>query len=220
MVIVCWAAKGGSGTTVVVAGIGLGRSSPTLIVDLRGDLPAALGATGADRQGVGDWLATDVPARHLGDLVVELAPDRHLLPWGSIDPAGPHAPTIGDDRWTTLAAWLGDWRRGLGTVVVDAGTGDPPAPLIAEAQHRLLVTRPCYLSLVRALRGVARPTAVVVVEEPWRSYRVRDIESAIGAPVGAIVKHDPALARAVDAGLLLAGRSPVHMIRQLRDVAA
>ena len=47
MLIACWSAKGGAGTTVVTAALGLvlARRHPAgaLLVDLAGDLPAALG---------------------------------------------------------------------------------------------------------------------------------------------------------------------------------
>ena len=50
MVTICWAAKGGSGTTVVTAALALSSASPTLLVDLDGDGHLDLVATtgGAD----------------------------------------------------------------------------------------------------------------------------------------------------------------------------
>ncbi len=61
MVTACWSLKGGSGTTVVAAGLALsiqrriGR--PVLLVDLAGDLPAALGLPEPTGPGVAEWLA-------------------------------------------------------------------------------------------------------------------------------------------------------------------
>ena len=46
---VCWSAKGGSGTTVVAAAFALGSSIDSLLVDLDGELPAALGRARAER---------------------------------------------------------------------------------------------------------------------------------------------------------------------------
>jgi len=47
VLIACWSTKGGAGTTVVTAALGLvlARRHPAgaLLVDLAGDLPAALG---------------------------------------------------------------------------------------------------------------------------------------------------------------------------------
>jgi hypothetical protein len=44
----------------------------------------------------------------------------------------------------------------------------------------------------------------VLVDEPGRALRARDIEASLRAPVVATVLLDPAIARAVDAGLLVA----------------
>ena len=66
----------------------------------------------------------------------------------------------------------------------------------------LVVLRPCYLALRRALASSAKPTGVVVVEEPHRSLDATDIEDVLGVPVRAVVPWDPAIARCVDAGLL------------------
>ena len=54
----CWSAKGGSGTTVIAAALGLVLSHhrPTLLVDLGGDAPAALGMAEPSGPGVHDWL--------------------------------------------------------------------------------------------------------------------------------------------------------------------
>jgi hypothetical protein len=45
-----------------------------------------------------------------------------------------------------------------------------------------------------------------------------DVESVVGAPVIAEISLDPAVARAVDAGLL-AGRVPTLLAQQLANVA-
>jgi hypothetical protein len=106
------------------------------------------------------------------------------------------------ERWSELATWLRGERR---AIVVDAGSmGEPPSSIVRAADHALLVTRPCYLALRAAVRQQARPTGVVLVEEPGRALRAPDIEASLGAPVVATVLLDPAIARAVDAGLLLA----------------
>jgi hypothetical protein len=64
-----------------------------------------------------------------------------------------------------------------------------------------------------------RPSEVVVVREPGRSLSRHDIESALGAPVRAEIEADPAVARAVDAGLLMARRLPRSLERGLRHAA-
>ena len=60
MVTVCWSPKGGSGTTVVAASLALvlaQREGGALLVDLAGDVPAALGMPEPSGQGAVDWLA-------------------------------------------------------------------------------------------------------------------------------------------------------------------
>jgi len=201
MVTVCWAAKGGSGTTVIVASLAAIATEPMLVVDLAGDVPAALGLARHDLTGVNDWLTSDVPPERLGALEVEVRPGIHLLPAGSRELSGPA-------RHAALATWLSADRR---HVVIDAGTGEPPPDLLRIATSSWLVTRPCYLSLRASMRQHAQSTGVVVIEEPGRALAARDIENAVGAPVVLQVLQDPAVARAVDAGLLVS-----HLPRAFR----
>ena len=223
MVTLCWAAKGGSGTTVVAASLALNATHPSLLVDLDGEIPAVLGLPEPDRPGVAEWFRTDTPAEQLADLLIDIAPHRWLLPWRSGAAwANPPTPSIDplDARWSELGDWLRDWTRRWGCeVTIDAGTGQPPPPLVERVDRSLLVTCPCYLALRRAVRGEARPTGVVLVTEPGRSLSQRDFEHSLGVPVEATVSFDPAVARAVDAGLL-ATRLPRIISKELRRVAA
>jgi hypothetical protein len=59
---------------------------------------------------------------------------------------------------------------------------------------------------------------VVLLTEPGRSLSRHDVEDCIGAPVVAEVAVDPAVARAVDAGLL-ASRLPRGLERELGRAA-
>ncbi|CAN5650808.1 hypothetical protein BH10ACT2_BH10ACT2_02350 [soil metagenome] len=204
----CWSAKGGSGTTVIAAALALVLSQrsaathPTTIVDLAGDLPAALGIAEPVGPGVRDWMASptaDAPA--LERLHVAVSDTLQLLPVGTAQPLV--------DRWADLAEALGRH-----TTVIDAGTGIPPAPLVAAADQNLLVTRPCYLALRLATASGVQPSGIVLVGEPGRALTTRDIERAIGAPVVAELHYDPAVARAVDAGLL-AARLPATLAHTL-----
>lgn len=228
MVTLCWAAKGGSGTTVVAAALALSTTRPSLLVDLDGELPAVLGLPEPDRPGIAEWLAGDTPAEHLANLLVDLTGRTWLLPWragalwtdttpsratnGAIDRAA--------DRWGELGRWLHNWStHGDCDVTIDAGTGEPPAGLVAHVDRSLLVTRPCYLALRRAVRATTRPTGIVLVQEPGRALSQRDVEHAVGVAVEATISLDPAVARAVDAGLLTT-RLPRVIARELRRVAA
>jgi len=192
MLTVCWAAKGGSGTTVVAATLAL-SPGPALLIDLAGDLPAALGVPDPAGPGLHDWAGSTAEGERLGAIEIDVAPDTRLVAAGTRRP-------IASERWELLAERLrGDRRR----VVVDAGTGDPPPALLRAADRAWLVTRPCYLSLRAAARQVARPTGVVLIEEPGRALGVSEVEVALGAPVVASLLVDPAVARAVDAGLVV-----------------
>lgn len=207
MISVCFAVKGGSGTTVVAASMGAGSTRPALLVDLAGDLPAVLGLPEADGPGVLDWLRSDSAPERLAAIERDLRPGLSLLARGA-----PGA--VPSARWSELAAWLATDRR---EVIVDAGTGTPPTAL-AAAGRCLLVTRACYLALRAAARSPVRPAGVVLVAEPGRAYGAADVESATGAPVICTMLVDPAIARVVDSGML-ASRLPAAARRALRAAA-
>jgi hypothetical protein len=208
MITICWAAKGGSGTTVVAATRALAARDPSLVVDLAGDMPLVFGVAEPDGPGVHDWLTSEAAPERLADLELSVAPNRRLLP------AGRSEPPI-EARWNELATQLRDDPR---DVVIDAGTSTPRPELVAVADHAWIVTRACYLALCAAARQPCRPNGIVLVDEPGRALRATDIEAALGAPVVAEVPLDPAIARAVDAGLLVA-RLPGPFRNQLREAA-
>ncbi len=216
MYTLCWSAKGGSGTTVVAAALALlsARSRPTLLVDLGGDLPAALGLAEPRGPGVGDWLASPhaTPDR-LAALAVEVTADLHLVPAGSLGHAGPAAGAgvLDDVQAERLAHACIDAAL---DVVVDAGPHGRHRVLHACADRSLLVVRPCYLALRRALQSAAAPTGFVLVHDPARSYTSTDVHRIIGAPMLAEVPWDPAIARTVDAGCLVT-RPPQALVRPL-----
>jgi hypothetical protein len=221
MITLCWAVKGGSGTTTVAAVIALGGTVPTLLVDLGGEAHLALGTAAPHGPGVLDWVASEAPPEHLADLLVDVGRGVALLPQPSIEPAFRALSTEGcTARWEALGAWLVAWSGSTGGhVVVDAGTGEPPPPLVECAANRLLVTRQCYLALQRASGARSRPTGVVLVREPGRALGAREISRSIGSPVVATVDIDPAVARALDSGLLTS-RLPAAVRRQLHRAAA
>jgi hypothetical protein len=217
MLTVCWAAKGGSGTTVTTAVLGLAHDSPALAVDLAGDLAPALGIDTGGADGTLDWLGADAPVDRLRLLELPVTSNLRLIPAGTPSrPALASTAAAADRvRWRRLAEFLAAEPR---MVAVDAGTGEPPPELIERATVALLVTRSCYLALWRAQAQRARPTGVVLVDEPGRSLRDHDVEAAVGAPIVARVLLDPKIARATDAGLAVA-RLPVGCLSALRAVA-
>lgn len=214
MLVACWSVKGGSGTTVVAAALGLvlARSSPggATLADLGGDLPAVLGLPDPAGPGLSEWLAADgdVPSDALERLALDAGAGLRLLPRGGGPP-----PAGGGER---LAAAL----AGSGPAVVDCGSpGDALGLAVAaSATLSLLVLRPCYLAVRRALAAPIRPSGVVLVREPRRALTRRDVEEVLGVPVRAEVPLDPAVARCVDAGLV-GGRVPRVLERALRRAA-
>lgn len=229
MLISCWSAKGGAGTTVVAAALALtlarSRPSGALLADFGGDAAAVLGVPEPDGPGIRDWLRAGPRATpdSLGRLEVDVGPGLALLPQGgpAIDPSRPGpasadpVPVIGP----LLAADARDVVADCGTLLGPEGWDQGVRALVATAAPTsLLVTRPCYVALRRALRCPIRPTGVVVVREPGRALGPAEVEDVVGVEVVACVEVDAAVARAVDAGIL-AARLPRALVRQMEAVA-
>ncbi len=221
MLVACWSVKGGSGVTVVsvaLAGV-LSHHAPrgAVVADLAGDVPAVLGLPEPSGPGLVDWLAAadDVPADALGRLEIAAPHGVRVLPRGG----GLSTSAVAGSarRFELLAALLAADGR---PVVADCGVGPAGAglALAAAAPVSLLVIRPCYLALRRAAAAPLRPSGVVLVDEVGRSLGAAEVEEVLGVPVRAVVQVEPAVARAVDAGLLGA-RPPRGLSRSLRHAA-
>ncbi len=190
-----FSSKGGVGCSVSAAALALlsAQSTPTLLVDLRGDVDAILGIP-SPPEGLSDWFSFDEPSPDvLQRLEVPVTPWLSLLPRGSC-----RSPTR-PDRYRLLSLLLrGEGRR----VIVDIGTHAVPAvPLIAESSASILVTRACFLALDAARRGPL-PDGVLLIEEEGRALRPSDVAAAVGAEVSVQLRWHRDVARAVDAGLL------------------
>jgi hypothetical protein len=212
----CWSSKGGSGTTVVAASLGLllARREPAgaVLADLAGDLPAALGLAVDGSPGLAGWLAAgpSVPADALDRLEVPTSsPGLGLLTRG--------VGHLDASRAGVLATLFEEAGR---PVVADCGVitleGTAPERVALAAARSLLVTRPCYLALRRLIDVTHRPTGVVLLREPGRTLTRPDVERLAGAPVLAELDLDPRVARAVDAGLLGSRHLPRTLSRPLR----
>jgi MinD-like ATPase involved in chromosome partitioning or flagellar assembly len=216
LLISCWSVKGGSGTTVVSVALALvlASSSPdgALLLDLAGDAPAVLGLPDPSGPGVADWLADgDATPEALHRLAVDASPSLRVLPWGGVVT---EAASVDGDR--LVAALAGGQRP----VIADCGshlTGTGLA-VAAAATVSLLVVRPCYLALRRALAAPVCASGVVLVQERDRSLARHDVEDVLGIPVRAEVPWDAAVARAVDAGIL-ATHVPRCLERAVRAAA-
>ena len=208
-VTVCWAAKGGSGTTVVAATLALACRTDSLLVDLDGELPAVLGLPEPAGQGVADWLASDAPPGALADLAVDVDRTTRLVPRGA-RPVDRRSPPLGRARGVARRAPVHRRRRRrhrrpppnpLGDV---GRTCSSPAPATSPCG----APSPCR----------AGPTASCSSPSPGGRCACPTSSARVGAPVVATVSLDPAVARAVDAGLL-AARLPRLLQRELRGAA-
>lgn len=221
MLTACWSVKGGSGTTVVAASLVLalaGAGRAVVAADFAGDLALALGAPARRESGVSDWLAAgpSVPGDSLARIAEEVAPGVTLVGAGS-----DAAVVAGADA--SAGARLAEGLRALrvgAPVVADCGRMAPGAvsAFVESADRSLLVVRPCYLALSRAVKA-PRPTAVVLVTERRRALSARDVEDVLGVPVVAEIAWDPEIAHAVDTGLL-AQALPRPLSDAMRRVAA
>lgn len=190
-------AKGGNCTTVTAAAHAIitaarrDASQPVVIVDFGGDMPAVLGVNEPESPGINDWLSESCrqSPTELLTSAMPVGPGLFLVPRGA-------AFVEGRPRWGDLAALLGTH-----DVTLDAGTGWLPPEVLAAARETILVTRPCYMSLRRAVR-LTRPSRVFAVNEPGRALGVDDVGHVLGlTPVR--IPWDTAISRAVDAGLLV-----------------
>ena len=224
MITLCHAAKGGSGTTIVACLRAIESPGPVLLVDLEGDIPGMLGLPEPERPGVVDWLGSRAPIAHLDDLLVDVTPNATLLPaTGAGSRSATRSAIAGSaaERWDELIDWFTEWGHDSGgAIVIDAGTTPLPVTFVEQCPSRWLITRACYLSLRRATRLTVPPTGIVVVDEPGRALKHRDIEASVRAPIIATIPWDIRVARSVDAGLLGARRLPRAVHRSLRGVAA
>ena len=205
VLIAGWSSKGGSGTTVVCAGLAVllssGAAECTIadLAGLTGDLPLVLG------------LGT--PGR-VGAAPITVRPGLEVLPQ-DCDVLRNDEPGAVVERLTARAATR--------SVVADcglitAGESGPGLEVAAAADVSLLVLRPCYLALRRAVDAPIRPSGVVLVTETGRTIGREDVEDVLGVPVRAVVRWSKDVARSVDAGLLVHAL-PNELQRSLRRAA-
>ena len=206
MLLALWSPKGGSGTSVLAAASALvlaRRAAGARLADLDGDLPAILGLAADPPTGLADWLAagTEAPVDALARLAVPAAPGVALLPRGVTDPALAGVPAA--EAGAALAVAL---RDGPVPTVIDAGSANTPAAraVVEVADVSVVVVRGCYLALRRGVHDplLASATGVILIEEPGRSLGAIEVADVLDCQVLARVPLRPAIARAVDAGVL------------------
>jgi len=216
VLLALWSPKGGSGTSVLAAASALvlaRRADGARLADLDGDLPAILGLAADPPTGLADWLAAgaEAPVDALARLAVPAAPGVALLPRGVTDRALAAVPAA--EAGAALAVAL---RDGPVPTVIDAGRANTPAAraVVEVADVSVAVVRGCYLALRRGVHSplLARTTGLVLVEEPSRSLGAAEVADVLDRPVLVRVPVRPAIARAVDAGVL-ASRLPDPLAR-------
>lgn len=197
-------AKGGVGTSVVTAAIArqLARNASVLMVDLVDDQPDLLGLDRSGRPGLRDWLTAEEEIGHeaLLGLTEHVVDGLHLLRSGAIH----ELSTVLAARAVDVVASTSDaFDLVIADLGVVSGSSFDPATVLAAASDRTsLVVRACYLALKRAGRLSIAFDDLIEVVEGGRALRTVDIEGVFAQPVVARVPVDPAIARAVDAGLL------------------
>ncbi len=210
-----WSVKGGVGTSVVAAATAIRLASEehdTTLVDLTGDQPALLGmVAGAapSEPGIGDWVAAGdgVAADAIGRLLEDVAPGLRLLRRGTRPALADHTAPAEDQRPRLMLALEVLARNG--PVVVDAGLDPAGLRSVLGGRHRpVCVLRACYLALSRAQQVAGPYERVVLVEEPGRALRSRDVAAAVGASHVERVAWDPRVARSVDAGTIVSMLPP------------
>ena len=212
MLLALWSPKGGSGTSVVAAALALvsaGREE-TRLADMGCDQPAIMGlplssgpGSAKPTEGLTGWLASgpSTPTEWLDEMSVPVVPGLTLLPRGSdID-----ADRLPEEAGAALAVGLRDG----GTAVVDAGPSRGSEQgagfaAIEVADAALMVIRPCYLALHKAVGDprLARSAGAILVEDPGRALDAADVAAVLGVPVVGRVPVRAEIARAVDAGVL------------------
>lgn len=216
MLLSFWSPKAGAGTSVFAAALAshLGRARDVRLVDLAGDQAAIVGVDGEAVPGATDWLRAGplTPADAVGRLEIEAAPQLRVLPHGTRSPwdASPEAGAA-------LARVLVDDER---CSIADCGTADAPSvrALVEVSDVSVVVVRGCYLALRRATRDplVRRAAGMVFLREAGRGLHEREVESVLELPTLASVPYDAAIARAIDAGVVLR-RTPAPLARAVRQ---
>lgn len=207
MLTICRSSKGGTGTSTITAGLAAltahrhgerTRQTSPLVVDFIGDLPAIFGVA-YPTSGLAEWLNRLVD-HEFSDLVIECGQSIRLMSSGSLP-----LPEATSSQWNRFAAVIGEEIANGHQVFIDCGTQPIPEALLPrltpKSGRTLLVLRPCYLALRRAMAEDIDADGIIVVTGGGRVLTSKDVEAVLGLPVVAEVPLDPDIARRVDSGL-------------------
>lgn len=169
MVTLCWAVKGGSGTTVVTSTLALESTRPALLVDLDDAIDTMLGLPEPDRPGVINWLLGDGPPTQLDDLLIDIDDTTFLLPCWLGGTAGPTASMPLPKRWAVLIAWFAEWGGLLGRRRLDRRRDRHACDCIGEWHRAALARQSRVLPLIAASGPIPHPPDGRVVCKRARS---------------------------------------------------
>ena len=189
--------KGGSGTSVAAAGLAIVSSSTTrtLLVDLAGDQAAILGLP-EPPVGLSDWV-NEMTHHNFDEILIDCDNNLFLAPSGSFD-----FDILTVNAWKNLSQALARKVDDGFNIIIDFGTEEMPLALSRFPHQHYIVTRPCYLSLRRAVNLEKSFSGVVVIHEPDRVLTTSDIESVLKMKCVAEVPYSREISRRVDSGLL------------------
>ncbi len=105
-----------------------------------------------------------------------------------------------------------------GLTVIDGGAlGLEPPAVKRSGERRIGVVRgPCYLALRALMAAEHDLDGLFLVSEPGRALNARDVADVTGLDVLAAVAATPAVARIIDAGLLVGSHHKLPEFRPLR----
>lgn len=205
MLIILSSPKGGSGTSVVAASLAIASSSstPTLLIDLAEDQAAIMGLP-EPPVGLSDWV--NGMTHHDFDEILMTCNDNLWLA-----PSGSSATEIlSTNAWNKLAQAVMQKESDGYNIIIDFGQANLPLAFNKLTHTHYMVTRPCYLSLRRAVNLDQRFSGVIVVQDHDRVLTTSDVESVMKLKCVAEVPYSSDISRRVDSGLLKS-RLPVPL---------
>ena len=209
MLLSVWSPKGGAGTSVVcvaMAALIAATQHDVRLVDFGEDGASIVGARLDNPIGITDWLRAgpSTPANALDSLTLDVGERFRYIPRGTAarDALHHHGATT---------ALVNAMRASAVLYIADCQTASEPthAKLVRRADLSIAVVRPCFLTLRRSATQhelLATTAGLVFVDEPHRSLGTTDFANIVGRPILATVPIAPAIARSIDAGVLLRQR--------------
>ena len=197
MLIILSSPKGGSGTSVVAASLAIvsSLSTPTLLVDLAGDQAAIMGLP-EPPVGLNDW-ANGMTHREFDEILITCKDNLQLAPSGSSA-----VEIFSTSAWANLCRELVQRESEGCNIIIDFGRVELPLVFQKLACTHYMVTRPCYLSLRRAVNIEQKFSGVIVVQGHDRVLTTSDVESVMKLKCVAEIPNSSDISRRVDSGLL------------------